>query len=178
MPIACLITDGMGRPACPGETPKCFDTFWLANRDEIASFTLTGNLITAFTFDAGKGFYQVTGKKGSIRAYEERADGSAVSYTQAVDFRLEDLSPEARDFVQQLNGPSLLAVVHTKGGKFIVIGYNDGGELQVNTMDTETEELGEFCTIRETECDEKTRRYLITDEDTTVAALVAKTVGS
>lgn len=178
MAVACAITDGIGRPACPGETPKCFDTFWLANRDDIASFTTTGNLITAFTFKASKGFYQVTAKKGSVRAYEERADDTSINITQAVDFRLEDLSSDARDFVQGLNGPNLLAVVHTKGGKFIVVGYNDGAQMLVNTMDTETEELGEFVTLRETECDEKTRRYLITDEDTTVAALVAKTVGS
>ncbi len=178
MAIACNITDGIGRPACPGETPKAYDTFWLANRDEIASYASTGNLITSFTFDAGKGFYQVTGKKGSVRAYEERAEGSAVSYTQAMDFRLEDLSPDARDFVQQLNGPSMVFIVRTKGGKFIVGGINDGVQMEVNTMDTETEELGEFVTLRETEADEKTKRYLITDEDTTLAAILAKVVGS
>ena len=178
--MACNITDGIGRPACPGETPGAKDALYLYNTDEIASYTLSGDLITAFNFDAGKGFYQVVAKKGSVRAYEERADDDtgATNYTHAVDFRLVDLSPEARNFVNDMNGASLGAVVHTKGGNFIVLGYNDGVQLAVNTMDTEAEELGEFLTLRETEVDEKTRRYLITDEATTLAAILAKVVGS
>lgn len=178
--MACNITDGIGRPVCPGETPNAYDTFWLFNTDEVASYSLTGNLITGFTFDSGKGFYQVVAKKGSVVVREEKQDNDtgATDYTHEMDFRLVDLSPTARDWVNDLNGASLGAVVRTKGGRFIVLGYNDGTEMAVNNMSTTAEELGEFITLRETSVSEKTRRYLQTDESTTLAAILAKVVGS
>lgn len=178
--MACNITDGIGRPACPGETPNCYDTFWGFNRDK-ADFVLgSGRTIEDITFDPGQGFFQIVAAKGTVRAYEERTDddSSATDYSHAVDFKIEDLSIDANDWVNSLNGVSLGVVVRTKGGKFIVLGYNDGVTMKVNTMDTNADALGEFITLRENNVDEKTRRMLDTDEATTLALILSKVVGS
>ncbi len=179
--MACNITDGIGRPACPGETPNCYDTFWLFNRDGVASFTMgTGRTIEDTVFDAGQGYFQVVAAKGTVRAYEERTDDdtSATDYTHAVDFKIEDLSIDANDWVNELNGANLGAIVRTKGDKFIVFGYNDGITLKVNTMDTNADALGEFITLRETNVSEKTRRMLDGSAATTLSNILAKVVGS
>jgi hypothetical protein len=179
--MACNITDGRGRPACPGETPNCFDTFWLGNLDQVTAFVLgTGRTVEDITFTGGAGLYQVIAQKGSVRGYATRTDDDtdATDYTHAIDFRLADLSIEASDWVNDLNGANLFAIVRTKGNKFLFYGYNDGITMKVNNMDTNADELGEFITLRENNVDENVRRFFDTDTNTTLAAIEAMVVGS
>jgi hypothetical protein len=187
--MACNIEDGIGRPECPGETPGAYDTFWLFNRDAVTAFTLTAipgpgastsNTVEDITFTPGEGFYQVVARKASVVGREEKQDNDtdATDYTHEFDFRLTDLSSEARDWVNDLNGANLGAIIRTKGDKFILYGYNDGVQMKVNNMSTEAEELGEFVTMRETQVGEKTRRFFDTDVTTTLATIASKVVGS
>lgn len=179
--MACEVTDGINRPACPGETPNCYDTFWIGNRDQVTSWTLgTGRVVEDINFSGGAGLYQVVAAKSSVRAYEERTDDDtdATDYTHAVDFRLADLSIDANEWVNDLNGANLFAIVRTKGNKFILLGYNDGVTMKVNTMDTAADALGEFITLRESNVDEKTRRVWDTNANTTLALIEAMVVGS
>lgn len=179
--MACNITDGIGRPACPGETPGAYDTFYLFNRDQVTAFVAgSGNIVEDITFEGGAGYYQVVARKGSVIVREEKQDNDTDStdYTHEVDFNLTDLSPTARDFVNDLNGASLGCIVRTKGDRFILLGYNDGVQMKVNTMTTEADGLGEFVTLRETQVGEKTRRFFDTDATTTLANITSKVVGS
>lgn len=179
--MACNITDGRGRPACPGETPNCYDTFWLGNRDQVVEFVLgSGRTIEDITFTGGAGLYQVIAQKGSVRGYETRTDdqSDATDYLHAIDFRLADLSIEANDWVNDMNGANLFGIIRTKGNKYILFGYNDGITMKVNNMDTNADELGEFITLRESNVDEKTRRFFITSNSATQAAIEAMVVGS
>ena len=179
--MACNITDGKGRPACPGETPGAYDTYFLFNRDQVASYVAgAGDIVEDITFDPGAGFYQVVGKKASVVARFELQDDDtgATNYTHEVDARDVDWSAEALAFGKSLDGANLGVIVHTKGGKFILYGYNDGMKKSVHNASTEAEELGHFYTFRETEVSEPPRIFLDTDEATTEAAILAKVVGS
>lgn len=175
----CNISDGLGRVACPGETPGAKDTLFLFNRDAATFVAGTGNLVEDVTFSSGEGFYQVVAKKGSVVVREElQDDNSGTNYTHEVDFSLADLSPECRDFVQSMNAASLGCIVQTKADRFILLGYNDGVQMKVNTMSTTADALGEFVTLRETEVNEKTRRFFDTDVTTTRSNITSKIVGS
>lgn len=179
--MACNINDGIGRPACPGETPGAYDTIYLFNRDEVASFTAgAGDVVEDVTFTSGEGFYQVVGKKNSVVARAEKQDNDtdATDYTHEVDIQLTDLSITARDFVNSLNGASLGAIVRTKGDKFLFYGYNDGVQMKVNTMSTSADALGYFITLRETQVSELPRIFYDTNAVTTLAAITSKVVGS
>lgn len=177
----CNISDGLGRPACPGETPGCYDTFYLFNREQVSAFVAgTGDIVEDITFTSSNGFYQVVAKKQSvvIRAEKQDNDTDATDYTHEVDFTLTDLSSTARDFVNSLNGPSLGVIVRTKGDKFYLYGYNDGVQMKVNNMSSEADALGHFITLRETQVSELPRVFFDTDASTTLANITSKIVGS
>lgn len=179
--MACNITDGKGRPACPGETPGAKDTYYLFNRDQVSAFVAgSGDIVEDITFDSGAGFYQVVAKKNSVVARFELQDDDtgATNYTHEADARDVDWSAEALAFGKSMDGANLGMIVHTKGGKFILYGYNDGMKKAVHNGSTTAEELGQFYTFRETEVSEPPRIFLDTDENTTLAAILAKVVGS
>lgn len=177
----CNITDGKGRPACPGETPGAKDTFYLFNRDQVSAFVAgSGDIVEDITFDSGAGFYQVVAKKSSVEARFELQDNDtgATDYTHEVDFRDVDLSATALAFGKSMDGTSLGCIVHTKGGKFLLYGYNDGMRKAVHNGTTNADELGQFYTLRETEVDEPPRIFQDGNEAATLAAILAKVVGS
>lgn len=179
--MACNITDGIGRPDCPGETPLCYDTLYLFNRAQVSAFVAgAGDIVEDITFTGSNGFYQVVAKKNSveIRAEKQDNDTDATDYTHEVDFTLTDLSSEARDFVNSLNGPSLGVIVRTKGNKFYLYGYNDGVQMKVNNMSSATDALGHFITLRETSVSELPRVFFDTNPTTTLGNITSKIVGS
>lgn len=179
--MACNITDGKGRPDCPGETPGAKDTFYLYNTEEVASYTETAlDVVSNITFDAGKGFYQVVAKKGSVEARWEQQDNDtgATDYTHEIDFRDVDLSAAAIYWGKSLDGVSLGCIVHTKGGKFLLYGKNDGLRKAVHNGTTNADELGQFFTLRETQVDEPPRPFLSSDEESTLTLIQSKIVGS
>lgn len=170
--MACNITAGIGRPDCPGETPGAYDTIYLYNRSRV-TFTVAGDdSVEMVNFQGAEGFYQVVAKKGSVVGSEELQAASGVtSYTHTLVFSLADLSIEARNFVNDLNGAQLGAIVRTKGDKFLLYGYNEGLTMTGNTMSTEVDALGETITLSEEMVNEKTRRFWDTDLATTIAAI-------
>jgi len=179
--MACLIDTGLGRPDCPGETPGAYDTIWLFNRSQVSSFTAgAGNIVEDIVFTSGAGFIQYVGRKGSVVVREEKQDteGNTTDYTHEVDVHFADLSPEARDAVQDLNGATVGAIVRTKGDRFILLGYNEGTEMAVNNMTTASDGLGEFLTLREVQVNEKTRRFFDTNAATTLSNITTKVVAS
>lgn len=179
--MACNISTGIGRPDCPGETPGAYDTFYLFNRGQVASFTAgTGNIVSDIVFTGGAGYYQVVAKKSSVvgRSELQDNDNAAADFTHEVDFHLADLSPEARDFVDSLNGANLGVIVRTKGDRFLLFGYTEGLEMRVNNMTTESDGLGYFTTLRGTEVNEPPRIFFDTDATTTLGNITPNIVGS
>ena len=179
--MACNITDGISRPACPGETPGAYDTIYLFNRDEVTSFTAgLLNQVTDIVFSGGEGFYQVVAKKSSvvIRAEKQDNETDATDYTHEIDLQLTDMTNTARNFVNDLNGTSLGCIVRTKGDKFYLYGYNDGVQMKVNNMSSEADALGHFITLRETEVSELPSLFFDTDTATTLANITSNIVGS
>ena len=137
------------------------------------TFTVAGDdSVEMVNFQGAEGFYQVVAKKGSVVASEELQAASGItSYTHKLVFSLADLSIGARNFVNDLNGAQLGAIVRTKGDKFIFFGYNEGLTQTGNTMSTEVDALGETITLSEEMVNEKTRRFWDTDLATTIAAI-------
>ena len=81
---SCALTQGIGRPPCPGATPGAFDTFYLFNTDDVSAYVAgTGSAVSDVTFKVGKGFYQVIATKKSVIAKESLVDddSSGTSYT-------------------------------------------------------------------------------------------------
>lgn len=179
---ACAITQGIGRPPCPGATPGAYDTFYLFNRDDVASYVAgSGSIIEDITFKAGKGYYQVTAKKGSVILRESLVDDdtSGTSYTPEVAFNLADVSNDARDFVQGLNGPEMGVLGQSKTGDWMLFGYTEGLTMKVNDFTTEAGDgFGEAVTLRATNINEKRRTFFDTDATTTATNISSKVVGS
>lgn len=178
--MSCNISDGIGRPPCPGETPGAKDTFYLFNRSQVTAFIGGGGTCSNITFSGGAGFYQVVATKNSVIGREKKNDtkDSSTDYTHEVDFALTDLSFEARTFVNDMNGASLGVIIRTKGDKFILFGVNEGLEMKVNNMTTESNGLGEFVTLRVDQEKEKTWRFYDTSLAATIAHITSNIVGS
>lgn len=178
---SCALAQGIGRPDCPGATPGAFDTFFLFNiNDKSAYVAGVGSQISDITFNAGKGFFQVIATKGSVIAKESLVDAeSGTSYTPEVTFNLADVSTEARDFVNALNGPEMGVLVQSKTGDWFLFGYTEGLTMKVNDFTTEAgTSFGEMVTLRATDVNEKRRIFFDTDADTTLSNITAKIVGS
>lgn len=179
--MACNISNGIGRPDCPGETPGAYDTFYLFNRGQVSSFTAgAGNIVEDIVFSGGAGFYQIVSKKQSVvgRSELQDNDNAAADFTHEIDYHLADLSPEARDHVTELLGASVGAIIRTKGGRFLLYGYNEGLEMRVNNMTTEADGLGYFTTLRETQVNEPPRIWYDTSATVSLANITSKIVGS
>ena len=179
--MACDVTVGLGRPDCPGETPGARDTIYLFNRDRVSAFVAgAGNIVDDITFTSGQGFFQYTGRKGSVEARAEKQDNEtgATDYTHEIDIHFTDLSTEARDAIQDLNGATLGAIVRTKGDRFILYGYNEGLEMKVNNMSTGADALGYFVTLREVQVNELPRIFFDTNATATQSAIDAKVIAS
>ena len=179
---SCALTQGIGRPPCPGATPGAFDTFYLFNTDDVSAYVAgTGPAVSDVTFKVGKGFYQVIATKKSVIAKESLVDddSSGTSYTPEVSFNLADVSQEARDFVNGLNGPEMGVLVQSKTGDWLLFGYTEGLQMKVNDFTTESGDgFGEGVTLRASDVNEKRRTFFDTDAGTTLTNITSKIVGS
>ena len=182
MALDCLLTSGFSGIECNSSNPGAKTYVFFANESEIASYTAgsVDGLYTNITFDAGKGLSRYEVAKDSLVFRESLQGGEEdlSSYNFEVEFNIKSMGVGARNAVQDLNGPNIVAIVPTKNGEFIIAGKGEGMKILTNEATTAQDSYGETVVLQVTQMSEKRSFILDTDEATTLALLEAKVVAS
>jgi hypothetical protein len=182
MAVDCLLTSGFNGVACANSNPGAKTFVYFANESEIVSYTsgTPDGVYTAITFDAGKGLSRYEVAKNTLIGRESLQGGEQdlSSYNHEVEFNIKSMGPEARNAIQDLNGPNMIAIVPTKNGEFIVLGKDVGMKILTNDATTDTDGYGETVVLQATEMPEKRSFIFVTSSDLTLAYLESKVVAS
>ena len=180
--MACAITDGYKQNNCPLPTPGAYQSFYIANFEEVVSWggSGTANEYDTITFDAGAGLYKFQVQRDSVivRSEKQEEENGAINYTQEVTFKILDMGIEARNRIDEMNGVDLVVIARTKADTFEIIGKDNGARLAVNVRSTESADLGHLVTIRAINQPSLTKHFLDTNVTTTLALLETYVVGS
>lgn len=178
---ACLGTLGYGGVSCPPATPGMKQFAYLANLSEIASWTAGADgIYTNFTMDSGTGLLRFEIKKdsGIFRETLQGGDQDLGSYDQEYEAMIASLSTEARNFVDNTNGPDFVLFAPSKNGEIFIVGKDIGAKLVENEATSEQDGYGERILFRSTQVPQKRFELKQTDTDTTIALLEGKVVAS
>ena len=180
--MACAITDGYKQNNCPLPTQGAYQTFYLMNLADIVGWTGSGtaNEYEAITFAAGKGAYKFQVQRDSVdvRSEKQEEEGGSVNYTQEGIAKILDMSVEARNRVDEMNGVDLVGIFRTKADTFEIVGFDNGARLATHVRGTTVEELGNAFTIRAINQPGPTKHFFDTSVNTTLALLETYVVGS
>ena len=182
MPVNCLLEVGFSGIACSVSNPGARTFVYFANESEITSYTAgTGDgVYDAIVFEPGAGLHRYEIAKDTLIARESLQGGEddLSSYNHECEFRIKSMGVDARNAVQDLNGPQMIAIVPTKNGEFILLGKDNGMTVITNDSTTDTDGYGETVILQSTENSEKRSFILDTDEATTLALLESYVVAS
>jgi hypothetical protein len=150
--MACAISDGYKQVNCPLPTPGAYQTLYIANFSDIATWG-SGNTAgekDGVTLKAGKGLYKYQVQRDTVivRSEKQAEENGAINYTHEVTFRIMDMGLEARDRITEMNGVDLVVFARTKAGTIEIIGYENGARLAENIRSTEGADLGQMVVIR------------------------------
>jgi hypothetical protein len=182
--MACSLTTGRAALTGCGATKAGLNELhtWLVNRSAFtpaaisattgisADFTVTSVLLP-FVFDA-RGFQ-------FDETMTTDANTGAQTHKPVITGRLIGLSGANRADVEKLKGTNLVAIIETKAGKYMVVGYTAGLTLDTNEAGSTSDKLGELITLSTTENNPEASKYfeyLDTDAATSLAALIAAEV--
>lgn len=182
MPIDCLLEDGFSGIACHDSNPGARTFVYFANESEIVSYTagVGDGVYSAITFTGGAGLHRYEVAKDTLYGLDSLQGGDVdlSSYNHEVGFNIKSMGVAARNAIQDLNGPQMIAIVPTKNGEFLLMGKDNGLKILTNEGDTRADNYGETVVLQSTENDEKRSFILDTDEDTTLAYLESIVVAS
>jgi hypothetical protein len=108
-------------------------TIWLANRDDITSFTLTGSLYSAVTMVGVAVFFKFEFEQDTAERRESvvRENGS-IAATHEVEFFVPKMSQANRDAISEIIDGSacgVVAIVEDANGTMWVDGYSENYTL-------------------------------------------------
>jgi hypothetical protein len=182
MPVDCLLEDGFSGIACGVSNPGARTFVYFANESEIVSYTsgTPDGVYTAITFTGGAGLHRYEVAKDTLYALDSLQGGDVdlSSYNHEAGFNIKSMGAAARNAVQDLNGPQMIAIVPTKNGEFILLGKDNGLKILTNDGDTRSDNYGETVVLQSTENSEKRSFIFVTDEDATLAYLESLVVAS
>lgn len=179
--MACNLTTKRQAGAVCGSTQAGLDELkhWLIDRSKITfsgstpatrvftTMTIvgTGSALLPWNFD----------KRGFDFTDEMAVDENtgAITHSPTIHGRMIGLDGANAADVEELKNTNLVSIFMTKAGKFIVAGYKGGLSLVTNTTGATSEALGETVTIGSKDEPEKHYEFLMTDQATTLAALIA-----
>ena len=150
---------------------------WLANLDEITAWAAssTENQYDAITFAANQGLFALKLDKDSV-IWREEYDPETKSYYQEFTGKIADLGITARNFMESLGGPDMVAILELKAGVFKIIGKDSGAKLFTHVGSSDQAEVGNVFSIRAENMDEPCPHFLDTNEATTLVTLAGYTV--
>ena len=175
MPACSLLTGGFlaGEDNCNQVAAGVYhNRLWLANLDEITAWTVgaTPNEYTDITFTGTDGLFALKVDKDSP-VWREEYDPETKSYYQEFTGKIADLGITARNFLDTLSGPDMVAIVELKAGVFKVIGKDSGAKLFTHVGSSDQAEVGNMFSIRAENMAEPCPHFFDTDEATTLATL-------
>mgnify|MGYP000166697586 CR=1 FL=1 len=145
---------------------------WLGNLNEITAWVAdtVENQYTDITFVAGEGLFAYRLSKDSVK-WREEYDPQTKSWYQEFSGKIEDLGIEARNTIEQLAGPDIVAVLELKAGVFKIIGKDSGARLFSHIGSSDAADVGNQFSIRAENMSEPCPHFLDTDENTTLLTL-------
>lgn len=181
--MPCAFTNNRAPSSACGATKAGLDELnnWFIDRDKITFGAVNANtgVITTFTIDVGAALHPFAFDRRGF-AYNEvmNTDNNtgATNHTQTTAGRLIGLSGQNRADVEKFKGTNLVQITRAKSGKFLVFGRTAGLTLTLNEAGSQSENLGELVNLANSEGAEESEKYaelLMTDETTTLAALIA-----
>lgn len=178
--MACSLTTGRAALSGCGATKAGLDELkhWLIDRSAITfgAISATTGLSTTFTASSALLPYAFDSRGFQMgETMTTDANTGAQTHKPVITGRLIGLSGVNRADVEKLKGTNLVSIVMTKAGKFIVNGRTAGLTLDTNEAGSASENLGELVTLSTTEDNPESEKYfelLMTDQATTLAALV------
>ena len=166
-----------GSTACPPPAPGINeDKVWLANRADITWTGGTNKVYTNFTMSGATVLYRWKFHNKGLEFNDEFTENEttgAGSWAPTLTGRILAVSGAGAAAIEKLRGADVVAIFRAKGGKYIVIGSESGTRLKTNSTSTTADNLGETVGIGADEEPSKHYELLITDDATTLAALIA-----
>lgn len=166
-----------GSTACPPPSPGLDETkLWIFNRVDITWTGGTNNVYSNIALAGSTLAYRWQVHNKGFNHTDEFTESDATgakSFAPRVNFRLLGYDGATSAAVESFYGVDVVAIFRNKNGKFIVVGAGGGLRLKVNTTGSDADTLGETVALGSDEEPGKHKQLLITDEATTLAALVA-----
>lgn len=152
---SCAITAGITSPACADKffTPGVqVSNIYMANYKEIASFSESGNEISAISFDTYKGLYQLEIHPDSGEPSEELTTGGQAGsyYTQTFEARIMNTDSTTIGIIEDMVDTPLVLLTKTKKGDWLLLGRDGGITMSANTKKvgkTAGDEVGDMLTF-------------------------------
>ncbi len=173
----CLLTTGFAGLGCPPATPGGRNYIYLANLTEIDTWTPgTAGIYTNFTMVATEVIYKVEISKDTLDARDslQGGDQDLGSYDQEVEFVIKSMSVAARNAVNSMNGPNMVAFVPTKNGEVFIMGKDIGMKMVTNDATLLGDSYGETVILKATQMPGKREFLDAGTMDTTIALFEAK----
>lgn len=158
---------------------------YIMNKSEIASFTQTGNVISALTLASGKHAYKIynPGKTPFTGTNKSMVEGAVSNkFTKTVNFVVPAIGPDVcANIIDVLANGEFVIVLASKynnasgNAKYEVFGWNKGMKASAQDNDLYSEETdgGWAVTMVEENVPNSGIYFFTTDEATTKAALEA-----
>lgn len=175
MPQCELLTGGFiaGENNCSQVAAGVYhNRIWLGNLDEITAWsgTATPNQYDDITFDGANGLFALKLDKDSV-IWREEYDPETKSWYQEFSGKVADLGISARNFIDSLAGPDIVAILELKAGVFKIIGKDSGAKLFSHVGSSDQAEMGNTFSIRAENMANPCPHFFDTDEDTTLLTL-------
>ena len=187
MAICGGITIGAAYDCAAPITPGTKPTIWIANRDDIESYTTGSNasVITAITMKSGGAFYKFEGNRNSVTPqFAFVPQTVSTGYDHQVNFNVFDLTSEQKVNLEKLALSKLTIIVENVNASgngdsiFEVLGHGIGMEVETMTrINNDTETAGSFAIqTRTPDTGGKETQMPLSFFDTDYATTLAKVV--
>jgi hypothetical protein len=139
--MACALTQGYTLD-CKDSLGGITEVYFMAAQD-VASFTVSGGVMTALTKNSGKRFYKyelVKATSGVVENINASVENGTIFYQQELTIVLNKLQANTRNEILLLAKNLLVAVVQDNNGKYWYFGLTRGLDITAGSSGTGTAE--------------------------------------
>ena len=137
--MACALTQGYTLD-CKDSLGGITEVYFMSAQD-VASYTVSGGVMTALTKDSGKRFYKyelVKATSGVVENINASVENGTIFYQQELTIVLNKLQANTRNEILLLAKNLLVAVAKDNNGKYWLMGYSRGAVVSAGTSVTGT----------------------------------------
>jgi hypothetical protein len=139
--MACALTQGYTLD-CKDSLGGITEVYFMAKQD-VASYTVSGGVMTALTKDSGKRFYKyelVKATSGVVENINASVENGTIFYQQELTIVLNKLQANTRNEILLLAKNLLVAVAKDNNGKYWYFGLTRGLDITAGSSATGTAE--------------------------------------